>query len=107
MLLDGPGQCNTLKSSLGLPDKFFNSGDGSTPLNVTATDDAGNIATDVFIVTVGNGSLAIVPAVILTWSCGVLQESTDLLNRTDLPAAVSPFAAPTDGIPKKFWRIKP
>lgn len=80
---------------------------GSTPVNVTVTDDAGNVATDVFIVTVGDGGLTIVPAVLLTWSCGVLQESTDMENWTDLPGAVSPFTAPTDGIPKKFWRIKP
>lgn len=49
--------------------------------------------------------LSIQQAVILTWGCGVLQTSTDMLNWSDVPAAFSPFAVPTTE-PKRFWKVR-
>ena len=46
------------------------------------------------------------PAVILRWTCGVLQTSTDMINWTDVPGATSPFAVPTSD-PRRFWQLRP
>jgi hypothetical protein len=97
----------------------------TTPVQVTATDDCGNVATANFTVTVNPGPncggakpLSITgPSgpgvggtnyVTISWSASnaQLMESTDMSNWSPIPGATnSPYVAPKDS-PVKFYRLK-
>ncbi len=79
--------------------------DGAHSITITATGAGGEETSITAYFHRDAVGLTIAQAVILAWGCGVLQTSTDMLNWSDVPAAVSPFAVPTTE-PKRFWRVR-
>ncbi len=79
--------------------------DGTHSITITATGPGGrqSVLTGTFFRNAAG--LTTEPAVILRWTCGVLQTSTDMTNWTDVPGATSPFAVPTSD-PRRYWQLR-
>lgn len=80
---------------------------GVTLVTCIATDECGNTNQCTFTVNVAPGSdLSIERAVIIRWSCGVLQSADEATGPwTDVLGATSPFCTPTSE-QKKFYRVR-
>ena len=79
------------------------SDDSSRRYNATVVDgfELLGVVQPTLTATVSGGSITI------QWSgVGVLQQSSDLVDWTDLPAATSPYTAQVSASPKKFYRVR-
>jgi hypothetical protein len=79
---------------------------GHTMVECCATDAAGRRRCCQFTVTVRPSLLSIERAILVRWSCGVLQCSPNVDGPwTDLPVATSPYCVPSS-LPQKFYRVR-
>ncbi len=80
---------------------------GTNTVSCVARDTCGNTSRCSFKVVVRGSDLSIERAVILKWSCGVLQSADAPEGAyTDVAGATSPYCVPSDRA-RKFYRVRP